>query len=560
VAELTSWTEAYGLSQKIKGLDHLGLESTAENIYDLATPGFTNNAKRARYYALYCWILYDYANGGYLREDFKPFFRRREYAYALACLSHEHRAGAVGDVSIMGRRRAGKRWRSGDDPVDLSESHMDSPYGGYGLYYRNAMQRAGLTYVEGTQDQLTEIRSRGPSGRALAEAFQRVVEDTEYFRHYRDRYEVPRSVLEEYGRAACVCGMADHDDGEVLRRALLQTAPPEPDALVRDMHLARSRTLTLIFDALSSCDGERLDDAAWRRLMFYRTFADGRHYEAPGSLTEGARIWRMYQQREYHVYAVTSLWAELLKWLRSRREAVLEEWIVELSSRVNPKQTGDRFGLSLNEGDISQVTVEEMLDSVAKAGGAQTGFDTVPVGRLEEGISRDHPASEAAIHRALERGTLFDLGEHVGGALWLSLVLFARTRGWLAENPANATLARMGGPEHWSVWTFFHEIDRRREQSVLAYLAWLYRSLVRQHLVVAMSKMPRVDTFMLLYEDGTLEYRPSDTIDSAQFTGDRYDAMLTVCRDLGWIRESGGSLQLTPLGSTDRSEALGALT
>jgi hypothetical protein len=209
----TDWTERYGASDRIRGLDHLSLESTAENVYDQVTPGFTNLARRARYYALYCWILYDYFSGGHEREEFKPFFRRREHAYALASISHNHRASAVGDYSIQGSIRARRNWNSGDDPIDVSKSHMDSPLGGYGLYYRNAMQRAGLIYLEEGQERLTESASGGPSGRALAEAFQRTIEDTTYFQRYRDEYLVPRSVLEEYGRAACVCGMVDSEDG-----------------------------------------------------------------------------------------------------------------------------------------------------------------------------------------------------------------------------------------------------------------------------------------------------------------------------------------------------------
>ena len=52
-----------------------------------------------------------------------------------------------------------------------------------------------------------------PSGRQLAEAFEELIENTTYFRSWRDSNEVPRWILEEYGRAACVCEMADARDG-----------------------------------------------------------------------------------------------------------------------------------------------------------------------------------------------------------------------------------------------------------------------------------------------------------------------------------------------------------
>jgi hypothetical protein len=147
-----------------------------------------------------------------------------------------------------------------------------------------------------------------------------------------------------------------------------------------------------------------------------------------------------------------------------------------------------------------------------------------------------------------------DLADFAGSALWLSLVLVARTYGWMAEDAVSATLARTGGPQHWSVESYFREMNARRQQPVLGFLAWLYQGLVRQHLAVALSKMP-LDTFMLLYEDGALHYR---AMDWAQFTADRYETMLIACRDLGWVQESGNLYRLTLLGEKALSEALGA--
>jgi hypothetical protein len=552
VAEVsTDWTEKYGTSDRIRGLDHLSLESTAENIYDQVTPGFTNLARRARYYALYCWILYDYFSGGYGREEFRPFFRRREQAYALACLSHNHKARAVGEYSIMGSIRAKMNWNSGDDPIDVSKSHMDSPLGGYGLYYRNAMQRAGLIYLDEGQARLTESSSGGPSGRALAEAFQRTIEDTAYVQRYRDQYNVPRSVLEEYGRAACVCGMADSEDGEVLRRALLQFDPPEPEPAVRRMHLSRAKTLTLTFDAIRNCGNERMDDGAWRRLMFYGTYADGRGYEIPEQLVDNARTWRMYQQREYHVYALTSMWVALLAWLEQLRVATLEEWVDEIDSMVDLKRTGARFGLDLVRGIPSEITLQEMLDSIAAAAEVAESFDPDISEDIARGIGRDAPCSESSIHRALDGGAEMDLADFAGSALWLSLVLVARTYDWMAEDALLAALARTGGPQHWSAESYFREVNARREQPVLDFLAWLYQGLVRQHLAVALSKLP-LDTFMLLYEEGALHFR---AMDWAQFTADRYETMLIACRDLGWVEESKDLYRLTSLGEKALSEA-----
>lgn len=554
----TSWTEKYGVSERVRGLDHLGLESAAENLYDLVTPGFTNLAKRARYYALYCWILQDYFEGGYQEtEEFAPFFRRREHAYALACLSHDHAPDSPGASGVMGSINATKHWNSGADPIDLSQSHMKSPLGGYGLYYRNAMQRAGLIQTESRPEKLTEAPPGQPSGRDLADAFRSVIEGTEYYRHYRDSRDVPREVLREYGEAACVCIMSDAPDGDGLCKALMQPDPPETDPAARAVHRSRSETLALIFDAIEKCGGERLHDGAWRHLMFYGRFADGRPYDAPDSTRAAGTVWRVYQQRELHVYALTALWEELLVWLEERREARLEEWVEELDSLVDLSRSGKYFGLQIEGGRLSEMTVSAMLDAITEASDADTAFAPGLSERIEDLVSRRSSFSERSISETLGARKINGTGERIGAALWLSLVLYARTRNWIEREAEEARLVQTGDARRWSVASFFRRVDLRQESSVLEMLAWIYQGLVRQHLTVAMSKLP-LDTFKLLYDDGVLTFRARD---EAQFTADRYETILVICRDLGWVQvDSSGAYRLTSAGQAARSAALETLS
>jgi len=322
----------------------------------------------------------------------------------------------------------------------------------------------------------------------------------------------------------------------------LQPNPPEPDAAVREVHLSRTRTLTLIFEALSQSGTEYMNDLAWRNLHFYGSFSDGRDLAVPEPLADTALVWRMDQQRELHVFSLPAMWVELLEWLRERRTATLGEWVEELASRV--------------EGMLSEVTIQELLDAVAEVAGVECSFEPRLAGRVRDGINRNHPASESNIHIALLDGSLEDPAERVGAALWLSLVLYARTRDWPSEGPVAADLAAVGGPRHWSVESYFREVDRRRNSSALGFLAWLYQNLVRQHLSVAMSKLP-LDTFMLLYEDGALHYRASDQLPSLS---DRYGIMLDVSWDLGWAIEIPDAIKLTDLGERSRAEALRMLS
>jgi hypothetical protein len=228
--------------------------------------------------------------------------------------------------------------------------------------------------------------------------------------------------------------------------------------------------------------------------------------------------------------------------------------VEEFDNTVDLAQAGRQFGLELRRGAPSELSVQEMLDSVSEAAGAGT-FDYALIENIERGIGRSTLCSESSIHAALAGGVEMDLTEFAGSALWLSMVLFARTRGWTEADASSAILTRTGGSQHWSVESYFREIEVRKEQSVLEFVAWLYQGLVRQHLAVALSKMP-LDTFMLLYEDGALHFR---AMDWPQFTADRYETILIACRDLGWVEEKGERYELTVLGEKVLMDALEAL-
>lgn len=264
----------------------------------------------------------------------------------------------------------------------------------------------------------------------------------------------------------------------------------------------------------------------------------------------------MYQQRELHVYALTSLWSDLLWWLKEHGAATLEERVAALDSEVDLMQAGRRFGLRPSKGRLSEVTVGELLDTVAVAAGVGDSFDADETERIESAIGRGAACCEKELHASLAWDDTMEAGDYVGTALWLSLVIYARTRHWGSEGASTtAYITRMGNGRQWSVASFFAEIDSKRDGTALEFLAWIYRNLTRQHLTVAMKKLP-LDTFRLLYEDGLLYYQAPDWPD---FTADRYDRMLTVCHDLGWMQDTGGVYHLTPLGEKDQAQALATL-
>src|SRR5438128_12672819 len=81
------------------GRDALGIETFSESILSELLPGITNQARRARYYAFWAWVLRDF-----IRDDrathtlagFWKWLRAREDASILAYLAHGCNTGSVG--------------------------------------------------------------------------------------------------------------------------------------------------------------------------------------------------------------------------------------------------------------------------------------------------------------------------------------------------------------------------------------------------------------------------------------------------------------------------------
>lgn len=75
------WTGA----PRKRGLDPLGMRSTSVSLYQTLVPGISNVTLRIRYYGLYAWLAWMYAEkiGSTDPEQWKRLVRRAEALYAL---------------------------------------------------------------------------------------------------------------------------------------------------------------------------------------------------------------------------------------------------------------------------------------------------------------------------------------------------------------------------------------------------------------------------------------------------------------------------------------------
>src|SRR5690242_12050302 len=145
-AALAEWLEPS--LQDTAGRDPLGLNTiTLDRILPQLIPGILQLSERARYFSIYPWMLWQFAERKRpaTRDGLDKFIRRREYELCLAMKLCQHCSA----FKAIGGNSAGPRVTSGDDPFARGLS-VDSNKGGFGLYYRSPLVDLGVVAPVGT--------------------------------------------------------------------------------------------------------------------------------------------------------------------------------------------------------------------------------------------------------------------------------------------------------------------------------------------------------------------------------------------------------------------------
>lgn len=98
---LPRWT-SYVVT-KLGGRDPLGLSRLSQYLTDHVLTGLVINTDRARYYSLYCWILWhcEQCHPAAAWAVFQQAYQRREAAVAYASLLANEAASVVGSRAVL---------------------------------------------------------------------------------------------------------------------------------------------------------------------------------------------------------------------------------------------------------------------------------------------------------------------------------------------------------------------------------------------------------------------------------------------------------------------------
>ena len=234
------WIKPASITKKTQ--DPLGLDRISNRLTSDMLTGIITLTTRARYYSFYVWAIKDVNDREEITKltEFQNAFFERERAHTMACIAHEESSSNGNHSDIQGSQKGRPKWRDSGAKVNLRGfRHLGNRLGGYGYYYQNSIWSLGLTEQEQIRDTLT------PLGMKLAEAFEKAISRTAYYKKFIGKDAIPKSILKEYGSRCCLCLLPKKNapDRNILREIIFGM---NPEAQRVRYHQNRQNTLALV--------------------------------------------------------------------------------------------------------------------------------------------------------------------------------------------------------------------------------------------------------------------------------------------------------------------------
>jgi hypothetical protein len=405
--------------------------------------------------------------------------------------------------------------------------YIDSPLGGYGLYYRTVMAELGLIYLGGSGypvpvDVMTEY------GKEVAAAFRQAIFETDYYKTYFsiDDYDIPIEIIEEYIRSACLCQLQKKEsvDHSYLMDVFLHKGNSTASKARRD-------TFRLLLDIAHQTQGTALNEEKFRQLIYFNATEDGLRIFPSPELEEVYARWRLYQAREYYAFALNSLWYYLCEWgiLQngdlipvpiSRFWEHIDEYIQfdDLANEMGIPQSGvNAFSgfQSLEEWLLS--LTNSTRGSFDKACGIHSSINEDKLYRLAIG-SKNHPKPGAMMTGMVAMLALIHLRYNIPD-LWIK---------------PEWEISKMGSDGRLSLDGFLNNLSSRLRSgpvTIAEILRWIYEKyVIYQHQLVCYGKLPD-NTFRFKREGNRLHFNKLDN--TLNFMNSRFEALSTTIHELG---------------------------
>ncbi|MBI3325844.1 MAG: hypothetical protein HYZ81_03975 [Nitrospinae bacterium] len=319
---LPQWTRR--VMTDLGGRDPLGLSRVAQLLTDHLLPGIITTTDRARYYALYCWILWHIQREERPDrwETFVSAFQRREAAVAMATLIMDENASPVG------KRAASRQLAQGRQQGKVNTAFQvlpANPRGGFGQYYAGCLSQLGLTH------HLDDGIDRATEGMAeqLAHMVHRNLAQTPYLRsRWFEQSTVSLKALEQSSERLGLDAIMQSFAGDERRLLVdlffgFHEEIPNEATLLRRNSLARLLAIVTAHERAGiTVEEESLEAQLVYGPTYFGVLVDARNrakpFTVPASLQRCSDFWRQFSLHQFLTQALEGLLVAVLQIIGGR--------------------------------------------------------------------------------------------------------------------------------------------------------------------------------------------------------------------------------------------------
>ena len=526
--------------ESVVGEDQLGIAGAAQSYQQDILPGIITVTDHARYYSLYAWILYRFIqdeNSSRLLKDFRgKYFRRHEVALIIGAFSHHMDNQLLTGVVGSGLNSSGARnyWES-SDVISLEQNYFINRLGGFGQYYRTAMENMGIVEEPEKPYWVYRLTDRG---KLLAEAYQNSIKHTKYFQKLAlpgDLETITRIDAIEYGQAGCLCNDA-LQFGEDRKPLLDSFFRFEEAQDFNNQHVRRRNSLGVALDIVKMANGEFITDML-RPALYLGEYKAGMFYKPSSELTEWAQRWQMVEVRHLYTFGIQCMWAAFLLELKEKLFITREEWDEWILSILNKQNWNLKFTDFIEKlchdaglkGNLIQLKQSVKLEFTLKSGLDEYSLYLKALGHNGDSQSLLLTGIAILSQLYLRYFPVYSLDNEI----WRSM----------------ATRERLPLNDYWLKVSQFIGSENL---TLMDWIKWIFQEYIfEQHEMIALEKYRSYDTFKFYYEQGVFNWptgkKPYQ--EPIRLAANRIDNCLSMLIDLGLVnKKKDGKLELSAEG------------
>lgn len=304
--------------------DSLGIESVATSIQRELCPVINTVTPRAFYWIFMVWNYYDFIKNSGIKpwnlENFeKPFLKKNDYYFVLSNLL----TPGSDQINLVGKDNTNQDINKNTSGLfEYNKEYFVAKYGGMQYYNAGCLRMGFISDEDDDGNKFKFPRITKELGAPMAEAFQKVIENTRYYKEYRNlNTKVPKEVLEEFGKIVSLDLKNFEECKKILRKALFE--PKKNIKLDNEKLLMSTKYIQLLHEKYNVKDLEYVET---RKILYdYFSPRGDFKYDYPEELKEIIGDWEIVIGRQYFTLSIELIWKYMLYDLNGPK--TLEDWI-----------------------------------------------------------------------------------------------------------------------------------------------------------------------------------------------------------------------------------------